>query len=525
MRVFLVNPSHLSFGIGVITPRWLYVLAAATPRLHGDPVIVDEILEQMDLARINRGDVVGIGIHSGNALRGYEIGRAARDLGAYVVFGGIHASLYPQEAHELGGAHSTVNGDGDLVWARVLEDCLAGSPHPQYEGGRIAAEQFLSARWDLMPDDTYMWASVQTVRGCPKHCSFCSVWRTDGQAPRQRASDAVIGEIVELRRRGFRFVVLADDNFYPVTLADLELAEKNKDTHRLGELRAKRQERFEMMGRLAQLPDDMVFMTQITMEAADDSEFLTAMKAARIRGALVGVESVTPAGLKDVFKEFNSSGDALAQRLRTFRQHGVFVLGSFIFGLPSDNSETFAETLRLTKKAQLTLAQFVMLTPYPGTVDFQRWEKSMTNDTTRVAGIPLTRYWLIPQSLKTKVYTTHPRMSADEIRKRTQGVWDQFYDLRMVWQRSNFLKSMRSRIGFTLLSKLYRQMFANTGIATDSARVSRSAAWARWLAKPCRKLFHGPLLPHLQVPTGPLPLRAPAPEAAPAALISISSTH
>ena len=63
-----------------------------------------------------------------------------------------------------------------------------------------------------------MWASVQTIRGCPKHCSFCSVWRTDGQRPRQRASDPVIEEIVHLRRLGFRFIALADDNFYPVTL-------------------------------------------------------------------------------------------------------------------------------------------------------------------------------------------------------------------------------------------------------------------------------------------------------------------
>ena len=69
-----------------------------------------------------------------------------------------------------------------------------------------------------------MWASVQTVRGCPKHCSFCSVWKTDGQEPRQRGVDAVMQEVVDLRRLGFRFIALADDNFYPVTLEDLQLA-------------------------------------------------------------------------------------------------------------------------------------------------------------------------------------------------------------------------------------------------------------------------------------------------------------
>jgi len=500
MRVHLINPNHLSFGIGVITPRWLYVLAAATPPAFGDPVVVDETLERVELNRIQPGDVVGIGIHSGNALRGYEVGRMARERGAYVIFGGIHASLYPQEALEVGGAHAVVHGDGDVIWARVLADCANGGPQSHYEGGRIEPDQFLPARWDLMPPRRYLWASVQTVRGCPKHCSFCSVWRTDGQRPRQRTPDRVVREVVELRRRGFRFVVLADDNFYPVTLEDLRLAERQKNTQRLAELQAIRTERFELMARLAELPDDMVFLTQITMEAADDLEFMEAMRRARIGGALVGVESVTAEGLKAIYKDFNSAGESLVRRLRTFREYGVHVLGSFIFGLPTDRPETFDATLRLAEQAELAFAQFVLLTPFPGTVDFQRWEKQMASDPTRIAGVPLTRYWLIPQGLRPKVYMPHPVMSADEIRQRSQQVWDRFYSLRSSWKRSNFLISYRSRLAFILISKLYRQMFGNTGIATDSARENRAATWARWLAKPCRLLFQAPPMPQLQMP-------------------------
>src|SRR5215208_8134006 len=78
MTVYIINPSHVSFGIGVITPRWLYVLASATPPAFGDPTLVDETLEVFDVSTISRGDIVGIGIHTGNALRGYEIGVAAR---------------------------------------------------------------------------------------------------------------------------------------------------------------------------------------------------------------------------------------------------------------------------------------------------------------------------------------------------------------------------------------------------------------------------------------------------------------
>lgn len=488
MTAYLVNPSHISFGIGVITPRWLYVLAAATPSTYGEPCLVDETLEAFDTSVVQPGDVVGIGIHTGNALRGYEIGTIARAAGAYVVFGGIHATLYPDEASGLGGAHAVVTGDGEQAWPAVLRDCAAGRPRARYDGGRIEGDTFLPGRWDLLPPGRYMWASVQTVRGCPKHCSFCSVWRTDGQQPRQRGANDVVEEIRELRRRGFRFVLLADDNFYPVTKADLTMAARRSDPSALRELEAVRRERFELMSRLSELPDDMVFYTQITMEAAEDPEFLDAMRKAHIRGALVGVESVTREGLKSVYKDFNMAGDALVKQLRVFREHGVHVLASFIFGLPTDTPETFQATSALAQAANVAFAQFVLLTPFPGTIDFQKWEQSL-EEPPQIDGVPLTRHWLLPPMRRPKVYTPHPRMTPEQIRELTQATWDRFYSLPAIWQRSEMIRSVKGRLAFVLISKLYRQMYANTGIATDSARHVRASRMARLLARPCRRLF------------------------------------
>ena len=112
----------------------------------------------------------------------------------------------------------------------------------------------------------------------------------------------------------------------------------------------------------------------------------------------------------------------------------------------------------------MTFAQFVMLTPFPGTLDFAAWEKSHRPDATQsIGGVPVTRHWLIPQALRPKVYMPHPTMAADEIRARTQAVWDKFYSLPQVWRRSRCVKSMKSRLAFVLISKLYRQMYANTG--------------------------------------------------------------
>jgi radical SAM superfamily enzyme YgiQ (UPF0313 family) len=500
MRIHLINPSDVAFGAAVITPRWLYVLAAATPTRLGDPQVIDETLEQIDINSVSPGDVIGIGIHTLNALRGYEVGLAARERGAYVVYGGIHSSLFPDEPFEYGGAHAVVKGDGDRVWPAVIADCEAGTPRKLYDGGKIEGAAMLQARWDLLPRDKYMIASVQTVRGCPKHCSFCSVWRTDGQKPRVRESDAVIEEMVQLRRLGFRFIALADDNFYPVTLEDLRMADRRVDKSTYQRLKALRDERFELMEQMSKLPSDMNFFTQITMEAAEDPEYLDAMRKARIRGALVGIESVTPEGLKDVYKDFNLAGDALAERLQEFKKRGVHVLGSFIFGLPSDKPATFDATAVLAQQANITLAQFVMLTPFPGTLDFQRWEAAQDGNAPKIGGVPVTRHWLIPKHLRPKCYAPHPIMSADEIRRRTQGVWDEFYRLPLVWERAKCVKSLKSRIAFVMISKLYRQMYANTGISTDSARSNQAHRMTRLIARPLAKMFAGRPMPDLQLP-------------------------
>ena len=433
----------------------------------------------------------------------------ARSRGAWVIYGGIHATLFPEEAFERGEAHAVVTGDGDVAWGTAVTDWLAGKLKRIYEGGRISGEEFLAARWDLMNPAKYMWASVQTIRGCPKHCSFCSVWRTDGQKPRQRRFQTVVDEIVALRRLGFRFIALADDNFYPVTFTDLRLAREQGNTAKLEELTAIRDERFHLMEELARLPKDMVFFTQMTMEAGEDVVFLDAMKKANIKGALVGIEAVTPEGLKAVYKDWNLSGDALAKQLQSFKQHGVHVLGSFIFGLSTDRPATFDATVAMALRAGITFAQFVMMTPFPGTVDFGRWEKEQAENPTMVGDVPITRYWLIPPATRPKMFTPHPTMSSDEIRERTQKVWDRFYNWPSIWQRSACTPNLRSRIAFMFLSKLYRQMYAGTGISTDSARRKKSKAWARWTAHQCKKLFQAKPMPELQSRTW-VPEFAPA---------------
>jgi hypothetical protein len=127
-----------------------------------------------------------------------------------------------------------------------------------------------------------------------------------------------------------------------------------------------------------------------------------------------------------------------------------------------------------------------------------------------VDGTPITRYWLIPTAIRPKMFTPHPSMSSEEIKERTQRVWDRFYDWASVWQRSSCTPNFKSRVAFMLLSKLYRQMYAGTGISTDSARRQKAKTMARFIARQTRRIFVSKPMPELARPIWePRPKRIP----------------
>ena len=162
-RVILVNPSEVNMGYSFITPRWLYVIAQATPQeIAGDPIVADEVIERFDASTIMPGDVVGIGINTGNCVSGYRVVREAKGRGATVIVGGIHATIFPEEPLEM-GADAVVTGNGDLVWRQVLEDAIRGQLKPRYVGGRVPGDALLRARWDLLDPSRYLLPSPARV--------------------------------------------------------------------------------------------------------------------------------------------------------------------------------------------------------------------------------------------------------------------------------------------------------------------------------------------------------------------------
>jgi len=489
-NLFIVNPApdaeRIQFSVS--TPRALPVLAAATP--NADYIrkirLVDQALEEFPFDEVQPGDLVGLSVYTSNVVYAYQMAETLREQGATVVFGGPHASIMPEEVMQHGDA--CVTGDAEVVWAEVLDDYSRGELKELYKGGRVAPESFTPARWDLMKLDKYLMASVQTVRGCPKQCTFCSVWVQDGQSPRVRANDAILQEVKYLYRAGFRAILFADDNFYPYTIqaiAQMEGEQKALQEHG-------RQERLDLLADLArEIPDDMKFVTQITIEVADDPEYLAAMKAANIVGVLIGIEAVTLEGLKDTNKEWNVVGDELVAKLNTIRKEGSpFILGSIIFGLESDTPESLDYTKQFARTCGIALAQFVPMVPFPGTVDFalmKRGKKTLKLKDTEHD------FWLDPDH--PRILYNHPNMSDEVLLQKVENAWSDFYSISSIMERSRSFgyKGWKHHLAFLVLSRGLFTRYRRHGLSSDSAvRGNKRRRFANFLGRVALKLLKRP---------------------------------
>ncbi|MCU1233048.1 MAG: Radical domain protein [Candidatus Solibacter sp.] len=476
-KVFLVNPSNVTPGYSFITPRWLFVLAGATPvELAGDPILTDESLQRFDPNQVSPGDVVGIGISSGNCLPGYRVLTQAKERGAKVVVGGIHATIFPEEPLRM-GADSVVTGNGDLIWRKVVEDALAGRLQQRYDGGRVPGESMAKARWDLLDPAKYMMASIQTVAGCPENCSFCSVWVTDGRKPRQRLAEKVIEEANELYRMGFRYIVFADDNFNPATLARIAREPSLQVRQSLEAIRDERLRFFEQYHR--SVPDNLYAFTQMTAEIVDDEEYLRGMRDhMRIRTALVGVESFDEQGLEAANKQWNPCGQEMVRTIQTIQERGILVLASYICGLESDSVNSLRVMRRHALESGAVLAQFTVYYPLPGTKDYHE----MVRDRAQIGQpgyvpkhktrITQDQFWLHPGQRADVVALAG--LSKAELLREHAACWKAYYSLPAILgrMRKGVGKSWPAagKLAYLFVSLAFCRVYAEHGVSADSVQ-------------------------------------------------------
>jgi radical SAM superfamily enzyme YgiQ (UPF0313 family) len=353
MRLYLINPSNPLVSIlKVKESRWnryrvwkplgLMVLAALTPP-EWEISIVDENLGPPDYPAMPRPDLVGITAFTSQANRAYEVAAHFRSLGVPVILGGIHATMCLEEALER--VDSVVTGEAEGVWPQVLEDVRHGNLKRRYDGGFAEISSVPPARHDLLPTG-YAFGAIQTTRGCPLNCSFCSVTAFNGARYRQRP----IGDVVrEFQAIPEKLVLVVDDNLIGTRADHIARA---KDLFRA----------------MAQANLRKKWVAQATINFADDEELLALAAKAGCGGVFIGFESPTPEGLREVGKKFNLLKDRdFRASVRRIQRHNILVVGSFIIGLDVDEPGIGNHIAEAASQYGLDNLNTLFLTPLPGT--------------------------------------------------------------------------------------------------------------------------------------------------------------
>ena len=353
MRLLLINPSNpLVSSVHVKESRWnryrvwkplsLLVLAGLTPP-DWEVTVVDENLRAPDYSGLPRPDLVGVTAFTSQANRAYEVAALFRRLGVPVVMGGIHATMCQDEAMER--VDAIVTGEAESVWRQVLSDARDGKLQRRYEGGFAEMNEVPPARHELLADG-YAFGAIQTTRGCPLNCSFCSVTSFNGARYRHRPIADVVREFQRIQEK---HVLITDDNLIGTRSDHVERAKALFRAMLQAEVRKE-------------------WIAQVTINFADDDELLELAARAGCRGVFIGFESPTAEGLREVGKKFNllKARDFRAS-VRRIQRHNILVVGSFIIGLDVDEPGIGERIAEAASRYGLDNLNALFLTPLPGT--------------------------------------------------------------------------------------------------------------------------------------------------------------
>lgn len=358
MRLHLINPSNpLVSTVRLGENRWnryrvwqplsLMALAGLTPP-EWDVTLLDENIATLGGHDLPRPDLVGITAFTSQAPRAYEIAAGYRRLGVPVVMGGIHATMCVDEA--MARVDAVVTGEADAVWPQVLADVAHNRLRRRYDGGLAAMDSVRPARHDLLTGN-YAFGAIQTTRGCPMNCTFCSVTAFNGSGYRQRPIPDVVREFQSIPEKR---VLVVDDNLIGTTGAHIARAKA-------------------LFRALADAHLGKAWVAQATINFADDEELLTLAARAGCAGVFIGFESPTPEGLNEVGKRFNLlKGRRLAASVARIQRHHILVVGSFIIGLDVDTAGIGRRTAEAARQYGVDSLNALFLTPLPGTTLWNR---------------------------------------------------------------------------------------------------------------------------------------------------------
>jgi radical SAM superfamily enzyme YgiQ (UPF0313 family) len=445
VRITFIRPNlYDDRSSDAMEPLCFAILKALTPRdINVD--FFDERLEPIPFDRPT--DLVALTVETYTAQRSYQIAARFRRLGVPVVMGGYHPTFLPHEALEH--ADAIVKGDAEGVWGRVLLDVQSGSMRRIY-----ASPSFLPLD-GMMPDRSIFAGKkyapvgmVQYGRGCKFNCSFCSIRAFYGTSLRQRPVDEVAEDI---RRSGRKHIFLVDDNLFVNAEKARELFE-------------------------ALMPLKITWSCQISIDIARDAGLVALMARSGCISALIGFESLNPESLREIKKGWNAKWQSYDDAIRVFRDAGIMLYGTFLFGCDSDTEDSFDASVNFAIRNKFLLANFNPLTPMPGAPLYDRLKEQ---------GRLLHDRWWLDRGFKYGDATLRPEnMTAEQLTRGCYAARSRFNSLRSILYRLCATRTnLRSpyRAGIYLLANLVsrREIHSKQGRSLGGGMLDEQPAEGR----------------------------------------------
>jgi radical SAM superfamily enzyme YgiQ (UPF0313 family) len=438
-RLLLINPSNSTKGLGnmastAFPPLNLPYIAALTPSNYE----IDVIDENIEPFEFRDADIVGLTAYTASANRAYEISKIYRNKRIPTVMGGIHASMLPDEASNY--CDVVAIGEAETIWPQILKDFENHNLKTRYKGGWIDLHELPIPKRDILNNRYYEWGSIQTSRGCPMNCSFCSVTAFNGRRFRRRPLDSVINEIETIPQNK---ILITDDNI-------IGYGEDDKAWL------------LSFFKKIIEKKINKFFFAQASIQFGQDIELLKIARKAGLNIVFIGIESVMPNSLKSYSKNINLKllhQNEYITSIKNIRKAGILLLGAFILGGDEEDISVFNTTLNFIQETKIDVIQVCKLTPLPGT---SLWDQ-LTNDN-RLIKYDFPKAW--DDFRFTTVHFKPTKMTIEEVYEGFAYLKKSYYSLSTTLKRTfSTLASTKSIINTIIAFKLnqsYKKAFKNS---------------------------------------------------------------
>ena len=443
-RLLLINPSNTHKGIGDYRATAYPLLnlpyvAALTPD-HYEIEVIDENIRPFEF---QNADIVGITAFTSTVNRGYDIAQIYRKHGIPTVMGGIHVSMMPQEAQNF--CDTVVIGEAEGAWPQVLEDFEAGKLQKQYRGSWINLENLPLPRRDILKNEYYGWGGIQTSRGCPMNCSFCSVTAFNGRRFRRRPLEAVIAELEQVPQKN---VMIADDNIIGFSQEDRDWANA-------------------FFERIIAKGIRKNFFVQASIQFGEDRELIRSAARGGVKILFIGLESVKPETLKLYKKGVKLKRlqqDQYQELISRIRKAGIALIGAFVVGGDDEDISIFNATLEFIKTAHIDVLQLTKPTPLPGT---QLWHQ-LTNEG-RILTQDFPKDW--EEFRFTKMVYTPNKMSVEDVYEGFTYLREIYYGFWQTLKRTlNTLLTTKNLVT-TIMAYKFNSSFRKGFISSEHRKI------------------------------------------------------